>query len=94
MKNNQLKTTITHPQIPIKKLINHPQLTSKQNHLTNTPHFRTNKINKKLIILTQRTTLIFMITITLLTLVDTHMTDIISAHNYGRIIDFSSVKKK
>ena len=33
--------------IRIKKRIYHPQLIFNQNHLTNTPHFRTNKIYKK-----------------------------------------------
>ena len=47
MKNKKLKTKTTHSQIPIKKRIYHPQLTSKQNYLTNSLHFRTNKINKK-----------------------------------------------
>ena len=61
-------------------------MVSKQKQLTNIPHFRT---NKKLITLPQKITLISMIMITLLTPVDTPMTDIISAHNHERIIDFS-----
>ena len=77
----------------MKKWINHPQLISNQNHLTNTPHFRTNKLNKKLIIPTQKTTLISMTMITILIPEDTPMTDTISADNHEKTIDFSSVKR-
>ena len=83
----------THLQIPIKKRIYHPQLIFNQNHLTNTPHFRTNKMNKKLIIPTQKTNSISMTMITMLISVNTPMTDTISAHNHEKTIDFSSVKR-
>ena len=56
-------------------------------------HFRTKKINKKPIIPTQKTNLIFMTTITILILADTPMTDSISAHNQKRTINFSSMKR-
>ena len=46
-------------QIPIKKQKYHPQLTSNQNHLANTPHFRIIKINNKAVTQTQKTNLIF-----------------------------------
>ena len=67
-------------------------MTFNQNHLTSTLHFRTNKMNKKPKIPTQKTNLIFMTTITILIPEDTPMTDTISAHNYEKVIDFSSVK--
>ena len=94
VKNNQLKTKTTHSQIPIKKRMYHPELTFNQNHLTNTPYFRANKMNKKPMIPTQKTNLIFVTTITILIPEDTPMTDTISAHNHGKIIDFSSVKRR
>ena len=47
MKNNHSKMKTTHLQIPIKYRIYHPQLISKQNHSTNTPHFHTNKKKQK-----------------------------------------------
>ena len=50
------------------------------------------KINKKLIIPTRKTKLIFMTTIILLTPEDTPLTDTISAHNHEKTIDLSSVK--
>ena len=93
MKNNQLKTKITHSQIPKKKRIYHLQLIFNQNHLTNTPHFHTNKINKKSIIPHHKINLIFMTTINILIPEDTPMTDTISAHNHEKIIDFFSAKR-
>ena len=93
-KNNQLKMmmklTSTSLQILIKKRIYHPQLTTNKKHLPNILHFRA---IKKLIIPTQKTNPIFMITITILILEDMPMTDTISAHNREKIIDFSSVKR-
>ena len=93
MKNNPLKMKTTHLHILIRKRIYHPQLIFNQKHFTHTPHFRTNKINKKLIIPTQKTNLIFMTMITILIPEDTSMTDTISAHIHEKTIDFSSVKK-
>ena len=89
----QLTTKITHSQIPIKKRIYHPQSTINKKHLINIPHFRTNKTNKKLIIPTPNSNLIFMTMIIILILEDTPMTDTISAHNHEKTIDFSLVKE-
>ena len=80
-------------QIPIKKQKYHPQLTSNQNHLANTPHFRINKINNKAVTQTQKTNLIFTTMTIILTPKDTPMTDTISAHNHEKTIDFSLVKR-
>ena len=80
-------------QIPIKKRKYHPQLTSNQNHLTNTPRFRINKINSKVVTQTQKTNPIFTTMTIILTPEDTPMTDMISAHNHDKTIDFSLVKR-
>ena len=93
MKNNQLKTKIIQSQIPITKRIYHLQMIFNQNHLTNTPHFRINRINKKSIIPPEKINLIFMTTITILIPEDALMTDTISTHNHEKIIDFSLVKR-
>ena len=45
--------------ISIKKRKYHPQMTSNQNHLANTHHFRMNKINNKIVTQTQKTNLKF-----------------------------------
>ena len=93
MENNQVKTSTIQSQNLMKHRIYHPQLISKQNHLTHTINIRTNKINKNPIIPTQKTNQIFMTMIIILTPEDTPMTNISSAHNHERIIDFSLLKK-
>ena len=90
MKNNLLKKKV---QISIKNRKRHPQLTSNQNHLANTPRFRKNKINNKADTQTPKTNLIFTTMIIILTPEDTPMTDMISAHNQEKTIDFSLVKR-
>ena len=80
-------------QIPIKKRKNHPQLTSNQNHLANTPHFRINNINNKAITQTQKNNLIFTTMTIISTPEITPMTDTISAHNHEKTINFSLVKR-
>ena len=90
MKNNFLKKKL---QISIKKRKYHPQLLSKQNHLANTPHFRINKINNRVVKQTQKTNLIVTTMTVILTPEDTPMTDTISAHNHEKTIDFSLVKR-
>ena len=77
----------------MKKRKNHSQLTSNQNDLDNTPHFRINKINNKRVTPTQKTNLIFTNMTMILTPEDTPMTDTISAHNHEKTIDFSLEKR-
>ena len=90
MKNNMLQKKV---QISLKKRKYHPQLTSNQNHLVNTPHFRINKINNKVVTQTQKTNLIFTTMVIILTPEDTPMTDTISAHNHEKTINISLVKR-
>ena len=80
-------------QISIKKRKYNPQLTSNQNLLANTPHFRINKINNKAVTHTQKTNLIFTTMTIILTPEDTPMTDTISAHNNEKVINFSLMER-
>ena len=90
MKNNSMKINL---QILMKKRKYHPKLTSNQNHLTNTPHFRINKKNNQVVTQTQKTNPIFTNLTIILNPEDTPITDMISAHNHKKTIDFSLVKR-